>query len=69
MRIQLDLTACCGYGNCVFHAEDAFRLDDATGVAELLNASPDPSREQAVRDAAADCPVGAIRIVEAADAL
>ena len=62
MRVQLDLNLCCGYGNCVFHAEDVFVLDDETGVAQLLGTDITTDRLQAVRDAAADCPVSAIAL-------
>lgn len=62
MRIHLDADLCCGYGNCVFYADDIVTLDDEAGVARLLRTEVPTDREAAVREAALDCPVSAIAL-------
>ena len=64
MRVAIDLDLCCGYGNCVFHSDEVFELDDEAGVARLLTHEVGASDQQKVRDAAADCPVSAITVTE-----
>lgn len=55
----VDREACMGSGNCVFWAPDVFEIDD-DGVATVVgDAAP---HEDAVRQAAANCPTSAIRI-------
>lgn len=65
MEVTLDTELCCGYGNCLFHADDVFQLDDATGVARIVRTELPAARWEAVREAAADCPVSAIKITGA----
>jgi ferredoxin len=65
MKVEVDPDLCCGYGNCVFHAEDVFELADATEVARVLRAEVPTERQPAVRAAVEDCPVFAIKVLEA----
>ena len=59
-RIEIDESACNGYGNCVVAAPDVFDLDPVTGIATVVTGHPDD--EAAVADAEADCPARAIRL-------
>jgi len=62
LHVEIDLDLCNGYGNCVVAAPDVFDLDPETNLAVLRTASVSPDRRAAVEEAAADCPVQAIRI-------
>ena len=62
MKIQLDLTKCQGYGNCVFAAPQVFDLDEA-GKAVVLVEEPPAELLASVRDAIADCPSRAIGLI------
>jgi len=64
MRIEVDLSRCQGYGNCVLAAPDLFDLDDASGTALVLVERPGAGREDAAREAARACPVQAIALSE-----
>jgi ferredoxin len=63
MRIHTDTGVCIGAGNCVRTAPDLFDQDDE-GIVKLLNAEPDPTRDDAAREAEELCPSGAISISE-----
>lgn len=60
-RVTVDRTLCSGFGSCVDHAPDTFRLEG--GIATAPRTTSDPG----VLEAAAACPMGAI-IVEAVEA-
>ena len=60
-RIVIDGSLCSGFGDCADLAPDVFELD-RNGKASLRVGS---SRDPAVLEAAAACPMGAIRVVEA----
>lgn len=62
MRVILDLGRCNAYGNCVIEAPDVFDIDDASGLAIVLNENPDESERAKVESAARLCPVLAISI-------
>lgn len=64
LRIEIDRKLCNGYGNCIISAPQVFDLDPDTNIAYVLDGSPTAADEADVREAAADCPVSAIRIVE-----
>ena len=55
---QIDEDACAAHGDCVDVAPQVFTLDD---VAEVIGSGPD----DLLLAAAAACPSGAIRIVDA----
>lgn len=60
VRVQVDLTRCQGYAQCVFAAPDVFRM---TGMESLeFDAAPADDRIAGVRRAALACPVQAIRL-------
>jgi ferredoxin len=66
MRLEVNLTLCQGYANCVDAAPEVFDLGE-DGLAVLLVVEPAPEFEEAAREAARLCPVRAIKL-EADDA-
>ena len=59
-RIVIDGSLCSGFGDCAALAPDVFELDSHGKALLRLGTSADP----AVLEAAAACPMGAIRVVE-----
>jgi ferredoxin len=64
MRVELDEPKCVASGQCVLVAPDVFDQRESDGVAFLLTEEPEVRRLDDVREAAAICPVGAIRLLE-----
>lgn len=64
LRVVVDRDACCGSGNCVRLAAGVFDQDDAEGLVVLLQPEPPGPLHPAVREAAHQCPAGAIELVE-----
>lgn len=62
MRVILDVNRCNAYGNCVIEAPDVFDIDDASGLAVVLEEHPPEERRAKVQAAARLCPVLAISI-------
>ncbi|MER7169478.1 ferredoxin [Micromonospora sp. NPDC000207] len=62
LRIAVDRDTCCGSGNCVLTAPEVFDQDDSDGLVLLRDAAPHPQSDERIRQAAALCPSGAIRI-------
>ncbi|EPD96948.1 ferredoxin [Streptomyces albus] len=60
VRVEVDLTRCAGYGNCVDAAPEVFRMSDAAEVAEVTRPEPGPELADAVREAARVCPAHAV---------
>jgi ferredoxin len=63
LRVQVDLSRCAGYGNCVEAAPDVFQMSDVADVAEVLIENPDPGYREQVHKAVRVCPADAV-IVE-----
>jgi ferredoxin len=63
MRIDVDLSRCQGYGNCLGAAPAVFDLGD-NGLVILLDGEPASEQHEAVRKAAKLCPVAAIALTE-----
>jgi ferredoxin len=61
VRIEFDENSCIGSGICESIAEDVFRVSD-DGVMTLVTDVVSDEREDAVAQAVARCPTGAIRI-------
>jgi ferredoxin len=59
-RIVIDGSLCSGFGDCADLAPDVFELGSSGKATVRTGTSSDP----AVLDAAAECPMGAIRVVE-----
>ena len=64
MRVTVDLDRCNAYANCLMEAPDVFDLDDATGLAKVLQANPPEEMREKVLAAARVCPVQAISVEE-----
>jgi ferredoxin len=61
MRVQADLDRCIGSGNCELLAPDVFEVGE-DGVVRVLRPQPGRADEDAVRDAVAQCPTGALAL-------
>jgi ferredoxin len=62
MKVTADRDVCIGSGNCVLTAPRVFDQDDDEGLVVVLTTSEvDPADADAVRDAVAHCPSGALR--------
>jgi ferredoxin len=59
-RIEIDRTLCSGFGACTELAPEIFELD-AGGTASVRTGESDDPR---VLEAAAACPMAAIRVIE-----
>ena len=57
----IDREVCIGSGNCVRFAGEVFD-QDAEAIVVLLQDEPAPELHEAVRQAAAGCPTGAIEV-------
>lgn len=64
MRVEVDLTRCAGYGNCVEAAPEVFQLSDVADIAEVIQPEPGPELAEAVHKAARVCPADAVIIKE-----
>lgn len=64
MKVAADQNICASSGQCVALAPRVFDQRDEDGVVVLLDENPSEELAQAVRQAAAVCPSGAIKIVE-----
>lgn len=62
MNIQVDMTICQNYGQCVFAAPEVFDLDEAGEL--VYKATADDSARPDVEAAVMACPVQAITIVD-----
>ena len=59
LRAVVDRRLCVGTSNCAEESPDAFEMDERGAPVALSGAS-----DEALKAAAAACPVGAIRLVE-----
>ncbi|MEU3742750.1 ferredoxin [Streptomyces sp. NPDC032198] len=63
MRIEIDPGRCMGAGQCVLAAGAVFDQSDESGEVLLVGGDlVSPEQEEAVRDAVADCPSGALTL-------
>lgn len=63
MKIELDVAACQGSGNCEALAPELFDFDEDANKAVLKIESPTADLEDAARAAEAGCPALAIRLL------
>jgi len=63
MKVRVDLAVCTGHGRCYALAPDVFEEDEAGYCVVIVEEPPAELAEQA-RRAEANCPEGAIRVVE-----
>jgi ferredoxin len=62
IKINVDMTKCQHYGQCVFEAPNVFRLNDEDKLE--YNATADDSERANIEAAIDICPMQAIAIVE-----
>lgn len=60
MQITVDPDRCVGSGQCVLTAETVFDQSEDSGEVLLLRSSVPADQEEAVLDAIANCPSGAL---------
>jgi ferredoxin len=63
VKIEANRDVCIGAGNCVLAAEDVFDQDD-DAIVVVLQEQPSADQETEVRNAVAQCPSGALSLVE-----
>lgn len=63
--VEADRDRCMGTGACAFAAPDVFEVDRTGRVTVIGPVEPGDER---VRDAVADCPMEALRLIERCDA-
>jgi len=64
MKVQADRNVCVGAGMCALTAPRVFDQDADDGRVQLLDPTPPPEEQPAVREAAELCPSGAISLLE-----
>lgn len=64
MKVSVDAGLCQGYGNCAMAAPEVFELDEATGLATVVQSEPRPELHAGVEEAVRLCPVRAIHAGE-----
>jgi ferredoxin len=62
VKVQANRDVCIGAGLCLLAAPDVFDQSDDDGLVVLLDKHPEDA--PSVREAVANCPSGAISIVE-----
>jgi ferredoxin len=62
MTVHADTTLCIGAGQCALRAPAVFDQNEHDGTVMVLNTEPNTQHEEAVREAIALCPSGAISI-------
>ncbi len=63
MRVEADSELCIGSGACEVLAPDVFEVGE-DGVVRVLRPRPGQADEDAVRDAVAQCPTGALGLTD-----
>jgi ferredoxin len=61
MRVIVDVSRCCGAGQCVLLAPKVFDQEES-GIVMLLDKAPPKELHTAVREAASVCPTSAISV-------
>lgn len=62
IKVEVDMTKCQHYGQCVFEAPDVFKLNDEDKLEYV--AEVDDSEQENVEAAVDICPMQAIRIAQ-----
>jgi ferredoxin len=66
-RLHADLGRCLGSGQCVLIAPDTFAQRPADGTVVVLAPEPSAERLADVAESVAQCPVGALTLVEGSE--
>jgi ferredoxin len=64
MRVEVDAGKCVASGQCSARAPQVFGWREDDGRVRLLDETPPPELDAAVRDAEVLCPAGAIKLAE-----
>ena len=64
MQVEVNPAKCISSGQCVLNAPAVFDQSEDEGTVLLLEDSPAPEHQDAVREAAMVCPSGAITVRE-----
>ena len=62
MKVSVDANECTGCGLCCDDVPDVFAMDDDEDVAKVLQPEVPAALEDAVKQAAEDCPSEAIKV-------
>ncbi|QLY31719.1 ferredoxin [Nocardia huaxiensis] len=62
MELRVDRERCISAGMCALTAPDVFDQDDADGRVLVLDATPGPGQQAAVREAVQLCPSRALAL-------
>ena len=65
LHLTLDVDACTGCACCMMECPDLFDIDDASGIAILLEANPSDARLEEAERAVRSCPENAIALENA----
>jgi ferredoxin len=68
VEVAADRDVCIGSGNCVLTVPAVFDQDDDEGLVVLLTTDVAPQDADAVRQAVARCPSGALRLADGQEA-
>ncbi|WP_432825000.1 ferredoxin [Dactylosporangium sp. CA-092794] len=60
MKVTADTGVCVGAGQCALRLPEVFDQRDEDGLVVVLDETPPPELRDAVREAALNCPSGAI---------
>lgn len=66
-RLRADVGRCLGSGQCVLIAPDTFAQRPSDGTVVVLAPEPSPERLADVTESVAQCPVGALTLIEGGD--
>jgi ferredoxin len=66
MRVRIDRDWCASSGQCVFLAPEVFRIG-VDGISEVIEQRPEAGLHGRVREAAMQCPMQAVEIVESGE--
>ena len=62
MKVSIDVDECTGCGLCSDDVPDVFAMDDDDEVAKVLQPEVSSDQEDAVKQAAEDCPSEALTV-------
>jgi ferredoxin len=60
MKVTVDDSLCCAYGNCVMICPEVFDLPDGALTVQIVAAEVPAKSLETAREAVRDCPTGAL---------